>query len=106
MAEATGSSYVLKAPASIISKHFVRNQKAEVGRTCSEVKIEPAVIIDVAKVRRHCEQNVIEPHLVSNVCERAIVVIPVETRKGSFGGKPQFIRHDFVQTCIAHEGRR
>src|SRR5690348_4864491 len=72
--EAAGSCNVLKESALGIAEHAFGHNRGEAGIACAQIKVEPAVIVQIAKIATHGEQHPVEVGGFGNVGESAIVI--------------------------------
>src|SRR5437667_8580975 len=60
MAEPAGRAYVLESLSFVISKHPVRDQRGEARIAGAQVEIEPSVVVQIAEIGSHGEQQLIQ----------------------------------------------
>src|SRR5208282_3957400 len=72
MAEAACGGDILEKFPFGIAKHPLGSQHGQVRRAGSEVKIQPAVIVEVAEIASHREKDVIQVHLLGHIGEGAV----------------------------------
>src|SRR5258705_9931223 len=59
VAKTTRGGHALEAAAAVVSKHFVGHETGEGRRARTEIKIQKSIVIQIAQVRRHRQENVI-----------------------------------------------
>src|SRR4051812_35030969 len=57
MTESAGCGYILKVFSFNISEHAVRNEGPKVGISCSDVKVQPTIVVKISEVRSHGVQE-------------------------------------------------
>src|SRR4051794_22473335 len=94
MAEAAGGGHVLEELAAGISEHAIWRHGAEFRVAGAEIKIEPPVIIQIAKVATHGVDDLIKVAPLCDVRERAILVVVVKAQALTRAWQIQIIRCD------------
>src|SRR5579859_7451380 len=72
MSEPAGGGDVLEEFALSVTEHAIRDQGGEVGIAGSEIKIEPTVIVEIAKIRPHGQEHFVQAGRFSDILECAV----------------------------------
>ena len=94
VSEASGRGYVLKKFALGIAEHAVGNNRRQTGIAGSEVKIEPAIIIQIAKIGAHGKEHTVQMRRLGNVGKSPIMVVVVELGAHAFVRQTKIVRCD------------
>ena len=78
VAETTAGGDILKPLPVIVSEHPVGNERRKIWIAGAEVKIEPAIVVEIPEVGAHGVKHAIESDGFGNILERAIASIAVE----------------------------
>ncbi len=71
-------SDVGEALARVVVQQFVRRERAERRIAHAQIEVEVAVVIDVAEVCTHGDENAVEAYLGSDVFKCAVVQVAIE----------------------------
>ena len=85
MTESARSRYVIELLSFMVTKHSMGDDICQRCGPSAEIKVEPAIVIQVAEIRTHRQQQFVEVHFFGNVSKRPVAVISVEPRSMSPG---------------------
>src|ERR1041385_5823305 len=94
MAKAAGSGHILKDFSFCISKSAIGNEGAQIGIAGAKINVEPAVVIEIAKVRTHGKDHMVQAHLLAHVGKGPIMIVMVEFGSIRSCFMPQIIGKD------------
>src|SRR5205814_521750 len=106
MAEPAAGRDLLKRFPLVIAKHAIRDERAQIGIPCSEVKIKIAIVVQIAKIRAHRQQHFVQPRRFGHIAKSAVAVIMKKTRSLRTMRKAQIIGRDIADeedTETSHE---
>src|SRR5262249_6585554 len=87
---------ILKKFAARVAEHAIGNQHCEVRIPCGEVKMEPAVVVQVAVVAAHREQHSVEVSGGGDVGKSPVTVVVVKFCPRTAAGQSEVIRRDIT----------
>src|SRR4030095_4806270 len=78
MAEPAGRGYVLKEFSFRVAEHAIWNERSKIWLAGADVKVQPAIVVQITKVHTHRDEHMIDVRFAADVGECPVAIFAEE----------------------------